>query len=136
MSVGTGSSLTPERRIPRKKNNMKSLAMFPPGNYPIPNQYINRLSTEKDQSLPPQLSKYCPRYKSLINEAEDDRNDSTDISRNNKEYFVNNLKAINNKDIDDEYKDENSKDHNSNESFINKNKNKEAWIERLVSMDF
>ena len=43
---------------------MKSLAMLPPGKDPIPNQDINRLSTKKDQSIPPQLAKYPPGYKS------------------------------------------------------------------------
>ena len=35
--VGTGSSVTPEKIIPRKKKNMKSLAMSPPRKDPIPN---------------------------------------------------------------------------------------------------
>ena len=52
---------------------MKSLAILPPRKDQIPNQYINILSTRKYQSLPPQLVKYPPGYKSLINEAEDDR---------------------------------------------------------------
>ena len=41
--------------------------MSPPRKYLIPNQDINILRTEKYQSLPPQLAKYCPGYKSLIN---------------------------------------------------------------------
>ena len=63
--------------IPRKKKK-------PPINNPIPIQDINRLSTEKDQILPPQLSKYPPGYKSLINDVEDDRDESTDTSRTDK----------------------------------------------------
>ena len=43
----TGASLTPKKRIPRKKSNMKSPEMFPPRKDLIPNQYHNRLSTEK-----------------------------------------------------------------------------------------
>ena len=58
------------------------------------------------KSLPIQHAKYCPGYKSLIHEAEDDHNDSTDTSRTDKEDYVINLKAINNKNIDDEYKDD------------------------------
>ena len=48
---------------------MNSLAMLPPIKDPIPNQDINMLGTEKYQSLPPKLAKYCPGYKSLINKA-------------------------------------------------------------------
>ena len=57
---------------------MKSLATSPSRKDTVSNQDINRLRIEKDQSLPPQPDKYCTGYKSLINEAEDDRNDSTD----------------------------------------------------------
>ena len=52
--------------------------MPPPINDPIPNQDINMLGTEKDQSLPPQLAKNIPGYKSPINVVQDCRNDSTD----------------------------------------------------------
>ena len=97
---------------------MKSSAMFPPGKYIIPNQDINIFSTKKYQSLPPQLAKFPPGFKSLINQAEDDCNDSTDTSRTDKEDFANKLKAINNKYIDDKYKDNNSQDRTSNESVI------------------
>ena len=97
---------------------MKSLAMLPPRKDPIPNQDINILGTKKYQSLPLQLSKYFPGYKSLINEAEDGRNDSTDTSRTEKEDSLKNLKAINNKNIDDEYKYDSSQNHNINESVI------------------
>ena len=63
---------------------MKLPAMSPPRKYPIPNQDIKRLITEKYASLPPHLSKYPPGYKSLLNDAhepnitEDCRNDYTD----------------------------------------------------------
>ena len=69
---------------------MKSPAMSSPRTYPIPNQNINILITEKYQSLPPYLSKFPPGFRSLLNYAhgpnstEDDRNDSTDTSRNEK----------------------------------------------------
>ena len=33
--------VTPEKHIPKKKNNMKSPTISPPRKYPIPNQYIN-----------------------------------------------------------------------------------------------
>ena len=60
---------------------MKSLAMLSTRKDPISNQYINMLGIKKDRSLPPQLAKFCPGYKSLIKEAEDGCNDSTDNSR-------------------------------------------------------
>ena len=112
----------------KKKRNMKSPAMSPPRKDLIPKQDTNRLSTEKDQNFPPHLANFPPGLKSLINKAhdhnntEDDRNYSTDTSRNDKEYFVQNLKVIHNKEIDDKYKDDNSSNHNSNESVINKTK--------------
>ena len=66
VSIFSGSKVaivTSERLIPRRKKNKKSLAMFPPKKNPIPNQDIIRLHTKKDQSLPPQLAKFCPGYK-------------------------------------------------------------------------
>ena len=58
LSVGTRANVTPVKRIPRKKNNMKSLAMYPPRKDPIPNQYINILGAEADKSLPPQYASW------------------------------------------------------------------------------
>ena len=37
-TVTTGASVTPEKRIPIDKRNIKSLATSPPGKDPIPNQ--------------------------------------------------------------------------------------------------
>ena len=51
----------------------------------IPNQDINMLWTKKYQIISPKLAKFCPGYKSLINEAEDDSNYYTDTSRIDKE---------------------------------------------------
>ena len=51
----TGDSVTPEKHIPRKKKNMKSLATSPPRKDTIPNQDINILGTKKYQSCPPHL---------------------------------------------------------------------------------
>ena len=34
--------------------------MYPPRKDPIPNQYIQKLTTEKDPSLPPHFEKYLP----------------------------------------------------------------------------
>ena len=101
LTGNTEASVTSEKRIPRKKNNVKSLKILPPRNDPIPNQDINMLGAEKYQYLPTQLAKFCTGYKSLINEAEDGRNDSTDTSRTDKKYPVKNLKSINNRNIAD-----------------------------------
>ena len=73
---------------------MESPEMSPPRKDSIPNQDINRLSTKK-LHIPPQLARFPPGFKSLINKTEDDRNDSTDNSRTDKEDSVNNLKCIN-----------------------------------------
>ena len=62
-SGGTVASVTQEERIPINKINMKPPAMSPPIKDPITYQYINKLITEKDPSLPPHLSKYSPGYK-------------------------------------------------------------------------
>ena len=43
LSVNKGTSVILEKYIPKKKNNIKSLAMSPPRNDPIPNQDINML---------------------------------------------------------------------------------------------
>ena len=51
-SVGTGASLTTEKRIPRTK----SISMSSPRKDLIPNQYINILITGKYQSLSPHLT--------------------------------------------------------------------------------
>ena len=50
LSGGTGSSVTPEKHIPRKKNNVKSLTLSPPRKDPIPNQDNNMLGTKKTES--------------------------------------------------------------------------------------
>ena len=59
------------------------------------------LGTKKNQKFPPQLAKFRPVYKSLINESEYGLNDSTDTSLTDKEDYVDNLKAVNNKNIYD-----------------------------------
>ena len=69
--VGTGACLTLGKRITIKKSNMKSPAMLPPRKEPITNQYINRLITEKDQSLTQHLETFPLGFESLINEAHD-----------------------------------------------------------------
>ena len=122
LSVATGAIVTPEKHTQRRKKDIKSLAMYPQRKDPIPNQYINMLGTEKCQIPPPQLARFRPGYKSLRNQAEDYCNDSTDTSRTNKEDYVENLKAINNKNIDYKYKEKISQHQHSIKSIINRTK--------------
>ena len=70
-SVGTGASVTPVKRIPIRKSNMKSPTMSSPRKDPIPYQYINRLIKNQYTSLPPHLAKYYPGYKLLLDNAHD-----------------------------------------------------------------
>ena len=74
----TVASVTTEKRIKIKN---KPFVTSPPRNYPIPNHDKNNLGIKKDQSLPPHVSQFTPGFKSLINEADDDKPESTDISR-------------------------------------------------------
>ena len=74
---------------------MKSLETPPPRKDPILNQDINTLGIEKDLSLPPHLRKFHPGYKSLINEADDACNVSTDTSCTDKDDSIKNIKAMN-----------------------------------------
>ena len=46
---------------------MKSPAIYPPTEDPIPNQDINRLFTRQDPSLPPVTEKFPPGFKPLFN---------------------------------------------------------------------
>ena len=55
--------------------------------------------------------------------------------RPDKEDSVKNLKATNNKNIDEEYKYDNLQHQQSNETVINKTKEEEALIKRLISMN-
>ena len=68
----TRASLTLEKRIPRKKINIKSLAMYPQRKYPIPNQDKNTLGLQKYKCLPPQVPPFSSGFKSLRNDANDD----------------------------------------------------------------
>ena len=113
---------------------MKSPAMLLLREDPIPNQYINILTTKKYQSLPLHLKTFLPGFKSLINYAHDpniieyDRNDFTNTSLNDKEYSVKNPKVTNKKYIDDKYNYENSQDLNSNEIVIIKTEEEKLFI--------
>ena len=76
---------------------MKSPAMLPTRNNPIPNQYSTIIITQKDTILPPLLSKFPTRYKPFFNDThfsniiEDEHNDSMDNSRTENKDYVNNL---------------------------------------------
>ena len=81
-----GASVMAEKRTPIKKSNMKSLAILKSRRYPISYQDNIMLGIVKDKIIPPLWPKCFPRYKLLINKADDDRIDSinTDTSRNDK----------------------------------------------------
>ena len=49
------ANVTPEKRIPRNKRNIKSLAMSPRRKDPVPSQEKNDLGLQKYQCLPPQV---------------------------------------------------------------------------------
>ena len=59
LSTGTtGDILTPEKRISKKKSNVKSIETSSPRKDTIPNQDKKTLGIEKDQILPPHLPKF------------------------------------------------------------------------------
>ena len=78
------ASVTPEKRIPRKKINIKSLATSPPINDTIPNQDKNTLVIQKYQCLPSHVPPFPLGFKSSINEVDDDNPETTDTSRTDK----------------------------------------------------
>ena len=49
LSGGMGASVTPEKRVPINKKNMKPSTLSPPRKYTITNQYIKRLIIIKDK---------------------------------------------------------------------------------------
>ena len=89
--------------------------MSPARKDPILNQDKNTLGIRKDQSLPPHVPKFPPGFKSLRNQADDDHHESTDtpctdkddMSRNNSDDSIENVKATKNTNDDDEYKEDN-----------------------------
>ena len=58
---------------------MKSPAISPPRKDPIPNQDNNILITKQDPSLPPNIERYPPWYKSLFNVTHDQNSTEDDI---------------------------------------------------------
>ena len=73
----TKTSVTPGKRIPRKKRNIKSLATSPPRNDKSLNQDKNTLGLQKDQCLPPHVPPFLTGFKSLRNEANYDNPETT-----------------------------------------------------------
>ena len=68
--------------------------------------------------------------------ADDDRHYSIDTSCTDKEYSIDNLKSTNKKNIDDGYKEENLQHQHCNASVINKTKEEEVLIKKLMSVNF
>ena len=142
--IATGASITPEKLIPINKSRIKSIATSPPRKDPIPNQNKNTLGIKKYQSLPPHVPKFSPGFKSLRNEADGDNHEYTDTSRTDKDDMsltnqdnsIENLKSMKNKNDNEEYKEENLQHQNGNGRVINKTKEEEAFIKRLMSMNF
>ena len=101
----TRASVTPEKRITRKKINIKSLATSPPRKDPIPYQDKNTLGIKNDKCLPPHVTPFPPGVKALRNEGNDynpettdtSRADKDDMSRTNRDDSIENEKATKNK---------------------------------------
>ena len=117
---------------------MKSLAMYHPRKDKTPNQNINRWITQQYSSLPPIIKKYTRGYKPIFNDThdpnstDDEPNDYTNSSRNKDKDFLIKPKTNNNVDKDYEYKDENTAALKNYENVIDKTKEEELLIERLM----
>ena len=105
----TRASVTPEKRIPRKKINIKSLATLPPRKDPIPNQDKNTFGLKTNQSLPPHVPPFLVGFKFLRNKANYDHPETIDTSRigkddtsrTNRDYSIENMKSMTNTNDDD-----------------------------------
>ena len=58
--------------------------MSPPRKYPITNQDKNIIGFKKDQCLTPEVPPFLPGNKSLRNEENDDKSETTDTSHTEK----------------------------------------------------
>ena len=65
MKGGTIASLTPEKRIPKKKRYIKSLALSPFRKYQFPNQDKKFIGLNKYQCLIPDVPPFLPGNKIL-----------------------------------------------------------------------
>ena len=59
----TRAGVTPGKTNSRNKENIKSLAMYPPRKDPITYQDKNTLWLQKDQCLPPHVPQFSPEFK-------------------------------------------------------------------------
>ena len=81
----TRASVTPEKLVPKKKRNKKSLAMSPPRKDIIPNQNKYTLGLPKYQFLQSHIPPFSSGFKLLRNKANDDNPETTDTSRTDKD---------------------------------------------------
>ena len=115
------------KRIPKKKNNIRSLAFSPLRKDPIPNQDKKIIGLDKYQCLTPDLPQFLPENKRLLNEENDGNTETTntsksekdDTSHNRKDDSIARVKETKNTNDDDEYKWDNSKHQKNNERVDN-----------------
>ena len=129
LTGGKGVSVTPEKRIPKKKKNIKSKALSPfiSGNKTLLKEENDHNSETTDTSL----------------------SGKDDMSRTSPDDFIKKTKDKKTND-DDEYKEETSKlqygkksvdnsetlDNLRDDSIINTSKEEEVLIQRLMTMNF
>ena len=118
--------------------------MSTPRKDPIPIQDKNILGLQKYQCLPSHVPPFSSGFKLLRNKANDNNTetidtsctDKYDTSRTDKDDSIENVKAMKKTNDDEKYKEDNSQHQHGNESVINTTKEEEAWIKRLMSMNF
>ena len=111
LTGGTRASVTPEKRIPKRKKS-KPLAMSPPRKYPIKNQDKNIIGLKKDQWLTPEVPLFLPGNKSLRNKENDNNPETTDtshtekddMSHTNQDDSIANVKDMKNTNDDEKHK--------------------------------
>ena len=72
LTRGTRSSVTPEKRIPKKKKYIKPLALSPLRKGTIPNQDFKNVKLNKYQCLTLDVPPFLPVNKILLNKDNDD----------------------------------------------------------------
>ena len=107
----TGAIATLERRIPRRKGNLKSPEILPPREYTIPNQYSTIIIIQNNPNLPPHLSKVPTVNKPFIdythfsNPSENEHTDTTDNLCTDNEDYVYKINVDKDEDKSDKYKE-------------------------------
>ena len=104
--------------------------MSPPRKDPIQNQDKIALGIPKYLCLPSHISPFSSESKSLINKANDDNTETTDTKRTDKDdtsltdqyYYIESVKAMEEKNDNSKYKEENLQHQHSDESVINTTK--------------